>query len=489
MKHASPISLIALIVLGYFLLRIHFIYAPWNGGRAITYDPAGYYLPLPATFLYGDLAHFSFYDTLSTKYRIADAVSHTFEVPNGNRCLKYSLGMSVLYSPGFVAGHMLAWIWEAPKDGYSKPYYLALSIWSLLFSFLGLYYLRKTLLRYFKDLSVAIALSIIVLTTNYLIYAGLNNLMSHAFLFSLYCFLIFHSDRWHRKPNWGSTIVIALTIGLLALSRPTEIIAVFIPLLWTAGQPFHLRTQIQRLLQHWPKLVAVALIVGAIGSIQLVYWKLITGHWLYYSYNDQGFDFLKPHIYDGLFNFRKGWLIYTPVMTFALAGIALLYNRYRAFFIPVVLFTMVNIYLVFSWQIWWYGGSVGARAMVQSYAILLIPLTAFVEWVLSKEWHKWWKVAFFVVLILFTDLNLMMSWQSHTSGGPWHAEYMTQKYFFKIVGRGLPDKDMKKFLDTKYELRSTRGKTISTLMEHDFESVNGLLPKGNNTEFIRSWCV
>ncbi len=60
---------------------------------------------------------------------------------------------------------------------------------------------------------------------------------------------------------------------------------------------------------------------------QLLYWKLVSGNWLFYSYGNEGFDFLHPHIFDGLFCFKNGWLSYTPIMLFGLIGIVLMHKK------------------------------------------------------------------------------------------------------------------------------------------------------------------
>ena len=50
---------------------------------------------------------------------------------------------------------------------------------------------------------------------------------------------------------------------------------------------------------HYKKLLLAALFGGAIIFIQLLYWKTVTGQWVYYSYDDQKLEFLRPHITSG----------------------------------------------------------------------------------------------------------------------------------------------------------------------------------------------
>ncbi len=478
-KH--PISLLTCLFLCYVLFRVEFMVSPWKDGRSISFDPAGYYLSLPATFIYGDLEHFAFYDSTAAKYIIGDAVSHTVDLPDGKKTLKYSLGMAVLYSPGFFVANAVAEGWAYPADGYSKPYVLILSIWALIVASIGLLTLRRLLLRYYDDLTAAITLFLLVLATNYLIYAGINNLMSHSFLFTLYALLLFFTDRWHLRPGCRDSVVIGLILGLMAITRPTEIIAALFPILWGVSSWRGLSERITKLWKHRFKLLTTALCVLLVGSIQLLYWKIYTGSWLFYSYQDQGFDWLNPHIWDGLFSFRNGWLIYTPLKVFALVGFWPLYVHRKGLFLPIFLYFLLNLYIVFSWSIWWYGGSVGARAVIQSYAALCFPLAAFIQLVKGRL-SSYWQLGFGILALLFVDLNLMMTWQSHTKGGPWYAEYMTRPYFFKIVGKTVTEKSDKKFLDVSTELRSEGSMAFKTLYFNDFEQEEDSIFAGRSTE-------
>ncbi|MEZ4987583.1 MAG: hypothetical protein R2795_21475 [Saprospiraceae bacterium] len=470
----------------YVLLRTLLVAKPWREAYTIGYDAAGYYLPLPAQFIYDDLAQFTFYDTLSQQYGIGDAVSHTIPLPNGNRTLKYSLGMAVLYSPGFFIGHQVALHSDAYEaDGYAKPYYVCLLLWSLAWAFFGLWMLRKVLLHYFSQGTTAIVLVLLVLGTNYLIYAGINNLMAHSFLFTLYACLLYLSWQWHQSKSWLAAIGIGVVLGLMILTRPTELIAAFIPLLWGIGRWADVSTQLRTFWQYRWQLLTTLLIVIAVGSVQLLYWKNYTGEWLYYSYQEQGFDFLHPKLWKGAFSFKKGWLIYTPVMLFAVVGLRWLYQQHRSLFWPMLVFSIVNYYIVFSWKIWMYGGSVGARAMIQSYAVWCFPLAAFVQHILSDS-RRYGRIAFAVLALLFIDLNIMMTWQSHSPNGSWYADYMTRAYYWRTMGRTYVDKDHRKFLNISTELSNTNGYKIDTLFTETFDQPQDSTILGRTQERVNS---
>jgi len=437
----------------------------WNGNHTIGYDVGGYYCYLPAYFIYDDLAELQFMEEIVKKHPSTNGNWSIAE--NGNKIQKYPIGLAILYSPAFGTAHFFADRWGFKQDGYSFPYQYFLSIYSVLFACMGLWLLRVSLLYYFKDFVVAIVLGIIVLATNYVVYAGLSAAMAHGYLFTLYALFIWLTILWHQKHKWWLAICIGLVYGLMIIVRPTEIIAILIPLLWGV---YNKETFIEKTKLIWEYKAQVVLLVVAtipVGMIQLFYWKTFSGAWIYYSYDEYGFSFLSPYLMDGLFSYRKGWLIYTPVMVFAIAGFWHLYKRNLALFWTFILFFVVNIYIVYSWDIWWYGGSIGSRAVVQSYAILAFPLAAFVAWIVQQK--RALLIAWVGIVLIFADLNLMQTWQSHVADGGWQSESMTRAYYFSIIGSTQAKKEDKKYLDVGRRIRNTSGMKFKQLYFDDFE--------------------
>jgi hypothetical protein len=162
---------------------------------------------------------------------------------------------------------------------------------------------------------------------------------------------------------------------------------------------------------HKSQIILSFFVLLCIGAIQVTYWYLYSGSLIYYGYKNpgEGFEFLWPYTLKFLFSFRKGWLIYTPLMVFSLWGIYLLWKKKSPIFLSVFLFFFVNLYVVSSWSCWWYAQSMGQRAMVQSYAVMSLPL-GYALMAISKQ--KLWKRSLnAVVIILLVVLNLFQTWQ------------------------------------------------------------------------------
>ena len=112
---------------------------------------------------------------------------------------------------------------------------------------------------------------------------------------------------------------------------------------------------------------------------QLLYWKWITGHYFFNSYIGERFYWMHPHLLEGLFGFRKGWLLYSPIMICSVIGMVMLFRYRKEFAWPVLILFCIYIYVIFSWWCWWYGGAYGLRAMIDIYPFLSIPFAVFVN--------------------------------------------------------------------------------------------------------------
>lgn len=286
----------------------------------LAWDVSGYYLYLPATFIYHDLKQVKFLPDIIKKYQPSFSPDQAFPIENGNQVMKYSAGMAVLYLPFFAAGHAIAKLTGYPADGFSLPYQAAIHLGGVLAAIFGLWFLRKILLCYFPDRTTGWALLLIALGTNFFNYATFDAANAHCWLFMLLALLVHLSIRWHERPTRRGAVGIGAVIGLAALVRPTEVIYAIVPLLWGVGSVAALRERLFFFKKNHAQLLLAGIAIAAVGFLQLAYWKYVSGHWFVYSYGDQGFSFLHPHFVDVFFSYRKGWLVYTPLMALALVG-------------------------------------------------------------------------------------------------------------------------------------------------------------------------
>jgi hypothetical protein len=177
-----------------------------------------------------------------------------------------------------------------------------------------------------------------------------------------------------------------------------------------------------------PQLAVMLLCALLVWFPQMLYWKMISGHWLYFSYQGEGFFFSNPRILLGLFSYRNGWLLYSPIMIFALAGFFFLRKELKVFLIPVVLYFLLSIYVIFSWWCWWYVGS-GLRAMIDLYPLLALPFCAFLAWLTRQK--RWLIIPVFTLWWFLLAFGLLKTFQFRK--GIIHFDSMSRKAYYEVL--------------------------------------------------------
>jgi hypothetical protein len=453
----------------------------------IAWDVSGYYLYLPAVFIYDDLRELKFLPDIIEKYKPSIAPDQAFaygETAEGQPryVMKYSAGMALLYLPFFLLAHAVASLGPWPADGFSLPYQVAIQWGGVLVALAGLWLLLRLLLQWFSSWVAGLTVLVIGLGTNFFNYATYDSGNTHVWLFGLLAAVVWLTHRWFRQPTWRHSALLGLSIGLAALARPTELLYILVPLTWVACRHAE---RLVLLHSHFPKVLLAAAITGAVGFIQLAYWKYAAGEWVVYSYQDQGFSFLRPHFSDVFFSWRKGWLVYTPLMTLALAGFPLLWRSRRELFWTAFVFFVVNTWVVASWDIWWYGGAFGQRAMIQSYVLLAFPIAAFFQWAFRRNW-----VAIPVAAVVGAGIffNQFQTWQAHN--GPFEADAMNKAYYWRIFLKTEKNPYDRLLLDNT-EVPPPGLVPTDTLLFEDFENFAdttslkiGVAHSGNRSLFL-----
>jgi len=426
----SKIALVVvIIVVGYIDNNLGL----WKGeGRVIVHDVYYYYSYLPVTFIYHDLAlekieNGAFYNE--------QYVLWPKETPIGKKVISASTGLAYLYFPFFIVGHWYAQIFDYAVTGYSLPYRFALMLSSFVYLVIGLVFLRKLLVKYFSELVTGIVILVLPLTTNMLWYLVVESPMSHVYNFALISVFLYLTDVWYEKSTVKRTLMLGLLTGLIALIRPTNILVLLVFLLWDVKTLKEFGARILFFLGSWKKVLTMIAAFILVWMPQFIYWKIQAGQFLYFSYpDDQGFFFGNPQIINILFSWRKGWFIYTPVMIFAMAGLPILWKSYRKFIIPVLLFLMVNVYVLSSWWDWWFGGGFGLRAFIDMYGVMALPMAAFITWGLSRK-----TVLKYVLIILFVLITVRSTFhhiQYHYGAIHWVA--MSKEAYFDSFWRIRP---------------------------------------------------
>lgn len=200
----------------------------------IAWDVLGYYLPLASTFVHDDpaLTNYDWLKQLNEKENLSGTLYQISTNEKGEPMYFFLFGWSICYSPWFFAAHSLAEPLGYPADGFSLPYQYALVIGAMLYTIIGLIYFRKVLRTFFSESITALVLIITAFATNYCHHLTIDDLGTVNLLFMFMSLLLWHTIQWHKKGKGKNLIAMAVTITLMALIKPSEVLALLIPLFW-----------------------------------------------------------------------------------------------------------------------------------------------------------------------------------------------------------------------------------------------------------------
>ena len=463
----KKVSFVRLTLIGILLIQIGVILniQPWRNAEKknalINWDVTSYYSYLPAIFVHKDLK-FEFLNNSEVNY----AENHQFwpeTAPNGNKVIKTTMGMSVLYFPFFIISHIYSLVNDkVVANGFSKPYEIGLTFSSIFYMMIGLFFLAKVLRSIYDEKKVSILLFLVFLGTNLFYYATTEPCMSHVYTFSLASVFMYITMKIYEKNNWKFFIFLGLIYGLLFLVRPTNILFILAFLLYKIESFSSLNKRLYWLIQHYKKLTMTIVISVLIGSVQFFYWKWATGNWFFNSYVGEQFYFNQPRIIEFLFSYRKGWLVYTPIFIFSFLGLYKMYVRKNPWFFSILIMLPVLVYLFSSWWCWWFGGGFGMRPMIDYYPLLIIPLGEILSTKISyKKYILNFILAGFVSLNLFQTLqrrNLVIHWDSMSKESYW-------AFFTTIKMKNAQDWERQKILLNAPDYNKARNGEL----EYDFE--------------------
>lgn len=426
---SSP-SLLLIWLIVPFIIGVNNNQKEWKNNSVIKFDIVSYYAYLPATFIEKDLK-LSFINDNNIDSLVNTNKYWPTKAPNGNHVIKTSMGMAILYAPFFFVAHAIAPTAGYKANGFTTPYQLAIQYSGLIYFLIGMLLLRRILRIHFSERITFITLLAVFLGTNLLCYTTLQAAMSHQYNFFLFTAFMYLSIRWLRVQSWKYTILLGLCFGLLILVRPVNILlALFLPL-YNIKNLYDLLLRSVTIFSKFGQLIVMILLVVLVFMPQLLYWKYVTGSYFFNSYVGERFYFDHPHLINCLVGFRKGWLIYTPMMIFALAGMYFSVKQKHAYYLVAIVLIPIYLYVISSWWCWWYGGSFGMRAMIDIYPLLALCMAALFEDLLFRKALKSKLTGIFIGV--FIALNLFQTIQFHYN--VIHYDSMTFKAYIASFGK------------------------------------------------------
>lgn len=430
-NHLSSLS-VAIILLVSVVMTLNF--AVWDTKLGVIQsDVVGYYSYLPASLIFHDL-QFGFLEDhredMEGKLWYRETADHV-------RFIQYTSGVAICYLPSFLTAHLLAPSLGYRANGYTLPYEMAIQWNSILFLLLSLIFFRKLLKKYFPDPVVAITLIVVVLGTNLIYYATREGPVSHLYSFTFITLFLWFLSKWIEERRWRDALILGFVTGMVILIRPTNIIIVLLFGLWGVRRWTDLRERLLFLLKNWYFLLVMVVVAFMVWVPQFLYWHSFSGQWFFNSYIGEGaFFWDDPQIINILFSYRKGWLLYTPMMVLSFVGLPFLYKVHKQLFWPILILLVLIIYLLASWCFWWYGGSYGGRPFVDFYALFAFPIAAFLH-VMFQKYRR--AIPTLLVLGVLVYHNFFQIQQYSHMAIHWIS--MTKEAYWDSFGRKWPSRE------------------------------------------------
>jgi len=425
-----------LAVIAFLVFQRHQNTGQFNWRSKMWGDPAGYYVYLPALFIYE-------FDGTKLPDNIIEKTGEGFTVDESGRIItRYTSGVAILQAPAFLAVHAFAGIAGQEKDGFSGIYHLVSALAAILYSFLGLFFLWRFLRFYFNRSISFLTLLTLFLGTNLLYYTIDATGMSHVYSFFLFSLLLYLSHLFFIEPDSTRCnryfIFISLTSALIVLIRPTNLVFVGLVFLLNVRSFDELAIRIRKVFSIKRILFAV-IIFFLVFLPQMLYWKYASGNYVTDSYEGYGFTNLaSPQVLKFLFSTNNGLFPYNPV--YILILFSMLYMIWRketnGYYILVVFLGLV--YLFSSWFIFSFGCGFGSRNFVEYTAVFAVPLAYLFNHVKNQSGKIKYTVVILTAVFVLMNMKLVSAYDKCFLGGDW--DWKEYSYFLKsrkYTGRTL----------------------------------------------------
>ncbi|MES2515217.1 MAG: hypothetical protein V4580_13785 [Bacteroidota bacterium] len=470
------------IYLGFFLsiILVFFYTRPLNSDyhKFIAGDGFGYYSYLPAKYIFNDPNYdFKWFN----KAHNANYVYSAFPDPEQNLLVqygdkkinKYYQGLSFIWMPFFIIGHICAKLFHYPPDGFSQPYQWSIGLASLFYLFLGLFFLRRLIKKIFNDELIATITPIFIFYGTYLFYYGINlNSQSHVYSFTFITVFIYFAyclctDDANKLTNF---FLSALCLTILICIRPLNGLIIFLIPAFLTKNTFKNAFNFRELtLFH----LAIFLLIVAVLYHQLSIMYIQTGTFFPYTYTDEHFDFAHPRLFDTLISYHSGWFVYVPLALIAFFGAIYLPTTQQKIILPLFF-----AFIIFIYSCWWYW-PITARAVIDFHALLAIFLASLLVKVKPR---KKLNAAILIVLLISACYYQLKSFQQHNGILVENYTYkdIFWRNFFRIHKTQMflvPPESILKRESYQQDMESGFSEGVKSLSEHHSPTNSILLDK------------
>ncbi|MEI6682354.1 MAG: hypothetical protein WCO44_06985 [Bacteroidota bacterium] len=354
----------------------------------------------------------------------------------------------------------------------------------------GLFLLWRSLSDYFKPKVVAVTALLLLTGTNCTWQLFLAGASTNVILFALLPAVIFLNRRWQRDRSWIPLLFMVPVMTVIAVISAPAVFILLVPALSWFKDNDQNRSLTEQFVETWKdagqksrwQLIFLAGLFIAFFSLRQFSWFTDGGSAFYYGDAVKSqFPVIPANLGRVLFSVKNGWLIYSPLILFSFAGFYFMAGKQRQLFSAIFLFLLVSLVWAGSNPAWWFGESFGYPNLVETCAVLALPLGFLVEWAFTRS-HKT-RIALLCIGLLLVMLNLFQTWQF--SQKILLPARMTRACYAATFGRcSLSDK-AKGMMETDIpappdSLPDVSWLTCTRLASYDFENTQGPAQKAHS---------
>jgi len=355
------------------------------------------YAYLPATFLNNN--SFQWDNETVTKHKL-----------NTTKKSTYNYGSSLLYSPFFFGALVYCKINKVPlEQGFSQVFQNAIHWSGVIYFTIALLLIRRILLKYFNENITAITLFSLFYGSSTFYYGYVLSEMPESQLLFLMALFLYLVHEFYKSPNLKSAFFLGLVFASISLVRYFEMYVLFFFLFFSNRnlKEVNALSGHHRLSYFFFFVLAVILLWAPQILFNQTHYS--AGFNPYIHFNK--YDFTDSRIASVIFDYKQGWLTYSPIMLLSIFGIFFMKSN-LPFTKAVLASVLVVIIVVYgaSWD-WRNGENFSARRLSDAVVWLSLPFAALTEEVFysNKSFFNRFIIKCILLTLVFSSFCLMAS--------------------------------------------------------------------------------
>ena len=418
--------------------------------RIYAVDSAQYYAYLPSWFFDADVDFtndFTRLHQLNPRAGIAEGLLDRTDPLTGRPINVAPIGTALLWAPAFLVAHggvvlaRLAGI-DVVADGYSPPYFWAVSLATALYGLGGLLLSYRLARRYTRPWPAASAVIVCWLASPVVFFMLVSPPWSHVpalFVTALFITVWLETRGGRTARQW---IALGALGGLMTLAREQLGLFMLLPAIeglqdyWSHLRARRWPTAASLLARHLLFLAAIALALVP----QFLVYRALNGRWGPSLHVSGKLSWYSAHFFGTLIDPAHGALLWTPTWLLGLLGLPLLWRRDRELTSFLAIGLIAQIYLNGAFGTTWHlAGSFGFRRLIEATPIFVLGLALLLDRLRPPRWAT---IAICALLIAW-NFGLIAQWslppRPIRDGLVWNGMLERQIAVVETARRKLPE--------------------------------------------------